>query len=145
MARLPNQDWFKEPQGADCPDKLFVSAKQSRPCRATFIGTDFNGYLECRMRLILDSQQPRVILSIANDMGAIKHGGHLVYTAQDNDFHMGIEKPGNAAAEEIRQLKSAVANTPNGSKARDLFRLSGSSLGSPQSKWERPGCLRGRN
>jgi hypothetical protein len=106
MARLPNQDWFREPQGADCPEKLFVSAKQSRPCRATFIGTDFNGYLECRMRLILDSQQPRVILSIANDMGAINHGGHLVYTAQDNDFHMGIEKPGNAAAEEIRQLKS---------------------------------------
>ncbi|KAN0072941.1 hypothetical protein V8E54_009055 [Elaphomyces granulatus] len=55
------------------------------------------------MRLVLDSQQPRIILTVAND---IQNGGHLVFTAQDNNFHMGIETPGNAAAEESRQLRS---------------------------------------
>jgi hypothetical protein len=127
MARLPDREWFKEPHGADCPEKLFSNARHPRPCRVTFIDTDFNGYLECRMRLVLDSQQPRIILSacmydsenknittyllrihstVANDMTAIQNGGHLVFSAQDNNFHMGIENPGNAAAEEIRQLRS---------------------------------------
>jgi hypothetical protein len=47
------------------------------------------------MRLILDSQQPRVILSkpaYASYMAAIKNGGHLIFPTQDHDFSMGIEK-----------------------------------------------------
>jgi hypothetical protein len=43
------------------------------------------------MKLILDSQQPRVVISVANDMTALKNGGHLIFPAQDNYFAMGFE------------------------------------------------------
>jgi hypothetical protein len=63
----------------------------------------FNGYLNCQVRFILDSQQPRVVLSVANDMTALTNGGHLIFPAQDNHFEMGIES--YEVADEIHRLR----------------------------------------
>jgi hypothetical protein len=52
-------------------------------------------------------------------MKAIKNGGHLIFAAQDSHFSMGVKKPGNAAADMIRQLKNL--DTLNGSPAWGSF------------------------
>jgi hypothetical protein len=53
---------------------------------------------------MLDSQQPRFIISVANDMKALENGGHLIFPAQDNTFAMGIESY-EPATGEIARLK----------------------------------------
>ncbi|KAN0073982.1 hypothetical protein V8E54_007919 [Elaphomyces granulatus] len=63
----------------------------------TFTGAKFDGYL---VKLILDSQQPRFVISVANDMKALENGGHLIFPAQDNTFEMGIESHEPAGAAE---------------------------------------------
>ena len=103
---FPGKEWFDEPWGFDCPGVFVKQALKPTPCRVSFVGTDFDGYLECKARIVLDSQQPRVVLSVADNLQALANGGHLVFAAQDYNFRMGIEKNGNAGLEEIRTLKS---------------------------------------
>lgn len=105
QAQFPGPEWFDSPQGTDCVSDLYRAANNSSPGRVTFLDSKYAGYIRCRVKIRLDSQNPRIVISIAEDMNAISHGGHLVFTVQDNDFRMGIEKPGDLGEEEIGYFK----------------------------------------
>ncbi|KAN0081105.1 hypothetical protein V8E54_004309 [Elaphomyces granulatus] len=64
MAHLPDQEWFNShTEPTVLTSFLRPLNTQGLAVSHSSIGTNFNGYPDCRMRLILDSQQPRVILS----------------------------------------------------------------------------------
>ncbi|KAF7160020.1 hypothetical protein CNMCM5623_005566 [Aspergillus felis] len=94
-----NENWFKEPQGKDYPTTLYKACGKWRFCRIA----SANGWAYAKVQVILDSQQPRLVLRTQQQ----ESGWHLVIPLQNCSLNTGIEGAtgDDKKEEEIRQLR----------------------------------------
>ncbi|KAJ9193203.1 hypothetical protein DTO164E3_8027 [Paecilomyces variotii] len=111
---LPGAEWFDTPQGFDYPAGLAGQASQRRPVRVTF-DADWqdDSYVECRGRILLDSQNPRIILDIG-DQGPDKPSAQMIFSLENSRANMGIEVLGNPAYKEIQNVREKRPRLCNG-------------------------------
>ncbi|KAG2026812.1 hypothetical protein GB937_001602 [Aspergillus fischeri] len=92
-----NENWFNEPQGSDYPSKLYKACGKWRICRIA----SAKGWLEAKVQVILDSQQPRLVLRTKQ-----QSGWRLVIPLQNCSLNAGVEgATGDNKGEEIRRLR----------------------------------------
>ncbi|KAJ9220017.1 hypothetical protein DTO207G8_5296 [Paecilomyces variotii] len=111
---LPGAEWFDTPRGFDYPAGLAGQASQRRPVRVTF-DADWqdDSYVECRGRILLDSQNPRIILDIG-DQGPDKPSAQMIFSLENSRANMGIEVLGNPAYKEIQNVREKRPRLCNG-------------------------------
>lgn len=83
-------------------DVLAREALKRRVCRVTFKGTEYQGHVECKVRLVLDPQNLRMILSVGKQ-DEESPCGKLVFTAERNTFFMAMEKEGESDFDRIQE------------------------------------------
>ncbi|KAF7125947.1 hypothetical protein CNMCM5793_002306 [Aspergillus hiratsukae] len=95
-----NENWFNQPQGSDYPPKLYKDSGKWRICRIASAG---NGWLDAQVQVILESQQPRLVLRTTTK----ESGWHLVIPLQNCSLNAGIEgeRPDDKREEQIRQFR----------------------------------------
>ncbi|KAF7166231.1 hypothetical protein CNMCM6106_002127 [Aspergillus hiratsukae] len=95
-----NENWFNQPQGSDYPPKLYKDSGKWRICRIASAG---NGWLDAQVQVILESQQPRLVLRTTMK----ESGWHLVIPLQNCSLNAGIEgeRPYDKREEQIRQFR----------------------------------------
>ncbi|KAJ5193258.1 hypothetical protein N7449_009400 [Penicillium cf. viridicatum] len=89
---------FDEPMGCD-----IQSDNELRQWKSSVLSFGYDGFVNVRSRLILDPQLPRLELCIEK-----KSNGHVIFTAEDCDFHFAREGIELEDAESFRQYRLSL-------------------------------------
>ncbi|KAJ9247806.1 hypothetical protein DTO207G8_7809 [Paecilomyces variotii] len=140
--KLPGPEWFTTPQGSDAPKGLAREASIRRPCRVNFYECESDDYVECRVRLLLDSQNPRLVISVG-PQGDGSPGAQLVFTVESNTFTLGVEKPGDTLYQTIKDARKRMPRLFEGFPTTSLYlvKLHGAPIQTGQS-WRLEGEAR---
>lgn len=132
MTRKPNKvnkaigytaDWFNAERGKDSPQKFYSSAIHTKNANLTVLGEKCQDKIGCRVKIILDSQQPRLVISIGKDPQVLASGGHLIFAVQDSHFQFGIEDKSDSTYDEIQRLRHEHPQWFDGSELKRFVRI----------------------
>ncbi|KAJ9258815.1 hypothetical protein DTO280E4_1206 [Paecilomyces variotii] len=101
---LPGPEWFDAAHGCDAPAGLGKEAAVKRRCRVAFYGDPCTDYAACQIRLILDSQDPRVILTMRDTKSF--PCPQFIFTLEKCFISMGMEKEGDDLFQTIKELRA---------------------------------------
>ncbi|KAJ9284766.1 hypothetical protein DTO021C3_7618 [Paecilomyces variotii] len=101
---LPGAELFNTPQGFDCSAGLIEQASL-----VTFKTWLDDSYINCRGRIVLDSQNLRIILDIG-DQGPDKPSAQIIFSLENCRVNMGIETQGDPCC--YGQVQTACTRRP---------------------------------
>ncbi|KAL1846618.1 hypothetical protein Plec18167_004928 [Paecilomyces lecythidis] len=131
---------------SDPPKATTKAARARQPCRVTFTGPQFDDYIACKVQVILDFQNPRIVLSVG-PQGPGNPCAQLAFTVETNVIRMGIEEPNDALFTTIQGTRRRLPQMfdSDSSTALYLVELHGSPVkdgeywkleGEEREKWE---------
>lgn len=105
------EDWLKAPHGADAPSR-YKPAHSPRHCRVGFIGNE--RHFRCKLRVVLDSQQPYVQLSSkfkhptakTEDEATFYEGWHLFFALHEYKLDNAFEDAQTEGGRRIAQFRA---------------------------------------
>ncbi|KAJ9284377.1 hypothetical protein DTO021C3_8022 [Paecilomyces variotii] len=89
------------------PKGCYKEAAVRRPCRVTFEDSESGDYINCKVRLTLDPQNPNIIISVglqSEDSPCAR----LTFTVDNSTIKMGVEEPNDALFEAIQETRERI-------------------------------------
>ncbi|KAJ9302329.1 hypothetical protein DTO271G3_1195 [Paecilomyces variotii] len=89
------------------PKEWSKQAAARRHCRVTFEDSESGNYIDCKVRLTLDPQDPNIILSVGLQTDASPRA-RLTFTVANSTIKMGVEAIDDALREAIQETRERI-------------------------------------